>query len=150
MPDVVKGGYTCECGWVGNSRQAKYWHKHNTCPLGVDAVPVPVVAPLVAKVPDTAPLPASVAPAEISGLSPKEQFEREHNVIIPDLLGDELAEPADKPLFDGDDPEIPYILILVVVVVIMLVAGVIAFREKILALFGKKKPYLGVPDYVSE
>lgn len=143
MPDVIKGGYTCECGWVGNSRQAKYWHKHNTCPnIGKAATPSPIAAAM--PVPASIPTQSMPEPAAGPLLTPKQQFEKEHHVIIPDL--EIPGESEDIATFDGESPEIPVVLIWVIAAVILLIAGAVVFREKLAGFFKGKPPAYSAPQ----
>jgi len=150
MPDVIKGGYTCECGWVGNSRQAKYWHKHNTCPLigkepahvPVQATPSPVFSQPVTIAPNhTQPAPE---PKEVPRLTRKEEYEREFGVKIPDP--NDQPESEDAATFDGESPEIPVLFIWIIAAVVLLVAGAVVFREKILGFFKGKPPAYSAPQ----
>lgn len=76
-------------------------------------------------------------------MTPKEQYEKEYNVKIPDLP-DDPTDPAiekDEPLatFDGENPEIPYFFIMLAIIALMLISGAVIFRERIIVLLQRKK-----------
>ena len=147
MPDTVLGGYSCPCGWVGNSRQALHWHKNNSCKLNTapQAPQEPAKAALVAKVeqiePSTVeqekPQKTTVAPASrvTQKLEPEPEPEDEPEEIE--------EEPDEKDAFD--------VLLLPLIIVVLLVAGLFVFREKIAEIFERMKggmpPAYGVPAY---
>lgn len=137
MAEQFKQLITCKlCDWTGRSRQALYAHKKAHHPESF------AIAPLMPQTPQPIPAPPQPAPmpTETPPLTPKEQYEKEHNVKIPDLVDDEEDEtPADAAKFDGDDPEIPYFFIMLAVIALMLISGAVIFRERIIVLLQKKK-----------
>ena len=143
MPDVIKGGYTCECGWVGNSRQAKYWHKHNVCPnMGKEQAPSTVL-PTPPPVAPIAQLPAQEQ-KEVPRLTRKEEYEREFGVKIPEP-NEQIETIDDETTFSGESPEIPVIVIWLIAAVGLLCVGIIVFREKLLGIFKGKPPAYSAP-----
>jgi hypothetical protein len=135
MPDTVLGGYSCPCGWRGNSRQALHWHKQNSCKLREqpDASQEPAKTDSVAKVAESEPQTVQQEkPAKVA------------------LAGSQKAEP--EPDEDADeDAESFEPFLIPIIIVVFLVAGLIIFREKIIELFEKMKggqpPAYGVPSY---
>jgi hypothetical protein len=141
MPDTVLGGYSCPCGWRGNSRQALHWHKQNSCKLREqpDASQEPAKAPQIEKVEQAEPAPVvQEKPAKVA-LAGSQKAEPE-----PDDEDDEEEdEPEEKESFE------PFLI--PIIIVVFLVAGLIIFREKIVEMFEKMKggqpPAYGVPSY---
>jgi hypothetical protein len=145
MSDVIKGGYKCSCGWVGNSRQALYWHKKNACPNPFNdaALPPNDSATKAAMVPA---LPKEPAAAKVDEAEPKPKPKA--NIEPVDEPEEDEDEDEDETKFDGDSPEIPVVFIFAAVFVLMIISGLVIFREKIIEFFGKgKPPAYRVPDY---
>lgn len=150
MPDTILGGYSCPCGWKGNSRQALYWHKQNSCKLREQPEAQPEAPPKAAPALTV----ANVAPPEPSAVKP-EKPQKVALVAVPDDDPEDDEPEGDEPEADEPDKEKDQfeVLLLPIIIIVLLVAGIIVFRERILAMFERMKggqpPAYGVPDYVA-
>lgn len=100
---------------------------------------------------------AKVAPPEPAAVQPAKPIKKALAAVPDDEPENEEPE-ADEP--EGDEPEKDAdekdqfdVLLLPIIIIVLIVAGIIIFREKILALFERMKggqpPAYGVPDYVA-
>jgi hypothetical protein len=142
---MVKTVWECEtCGEQFNSRAARKYHKEHNC-KGAGGPPVePPVEPPAEQPPDEPPVDQTAVKKE-PVLTPKEQFERDHNVVIPDF--DPLNQAADEPVvdpgaatFDGEDWEIPVVFIWILVAVGLIAAGYLLLKERISNWLKNRKP----------
>ena len=133
MPDVIKGGYTCKCGWVGNSRQALYWHRHNVCTLkdtpsdsvGSTASPAAIVSKPDTNIDTNAPAAAADPGPQVPAPSPGQA---PHDVIVgaaDDYPGDE------QPAASESDDDIPVWVIIPLMVAAGAAVLLLLFRDKI-------------------
>lgn len=139
---MVKTVWECEtCGQSFNSRAARLYHKrtkHPEQPIiengeGNIGATSPEPSP-TEQLPATVPESTQKAPL----LTRKQEYEQEFGVTIPPVPGVE-TEPAPVTATQSDE-EIPVFFVLIGAVVLLIIAGIVVFRERLLALMGRGRP----------
>ena len=132
------------CGAANMTRQRLLYHTRENCekcPTSkryIKPAPEPAKAPIT----DPEPVPAPKEPEP-------EQEQKNPSIVVAgtaDYPGDEESDDEIEPTFEGDEPEIPVILVFAGAFILMLIAGLVIFRQKIIDAFRRRgRPPVSAP-----
>jgi len=127
---MVKTIWTCDdCGEQFNSRAARLYHRNHSCKAIAAREEVQDGKTIIDEEPVTV----------IDEPAPKEKrIETTDDYPIEKEKYDPLVDDI-EPSFDGDTPEIPVVFIVAAAFILMLIAGLVIFRERVIAFFKSGK-----------